>query len=116
MSKKGGSLRHVVHRRVHLERNADPSKTKKFAQEKKDDFLRRIKAVNKKKEYLIALAKKTAKKNPNEFKFAMINQRLVKNKVIQLSKDNPEFNAKLLSNLEQFEKPKKEKKKARKGK
>ena len=78
-----GSLRHAVHRRVHLERNAPESTTRKQPLEHRDDFLRRIKVVNRRKKMLQDILLKAAQANKKEFKFKMVNHKIENGKCVK---------------------------------
>lgn len=73
-----GNLRHVVHKRVHLER-PQPSKRRKLGTlEKHKDYVKRAQDYNKKQDIIKKLHRKAYFKNEDEFAFSMVNSKMVK--------------------------------------
>lgn len=71
---EGGALRHVVHRRVHLER-AQPAARKKLGHlEKHKDYVKRAKDFHKKEDAVKLLQRKAYFKNADEFSFGMVSR------------------------------------------
>lgn len=70
----GGSegLKHVVHKRVHLERPQPSGRAKLGYLEKHKDFVKRAKDYNKKQDKLKHLYRKAYFKNPDEFSVNML--------------------------------------------
>eukprot|EP00931_Biecheleriopsis_adriatica_P076041 TRINITY_DN49796_c0_g1_i1.p1 TRINITY_DN49796_c0_g1~~TRINITY_DN49796_c0_g1_i1.p1 ORF type:complete len:288 (-),score=85.61 TRINITY_DN49796_c0_g1_i1:58-855(-) len=68
-----GGLRHVVHKRVHLERHQPKARKKLGYLEKHKDYVKRAKDFHQKEEKLQKLHRKAYFKNDDEFSFAMVN-------------------------------------------
>lgn len=82
------NLRHIVKRRVHLER-AQPAHRKKLGLlEKKKDYVKRARDYHKKKDYLDSLQEKARTKNPDEFYHKMVNKHIVNGRVEPLKKED----------------------------
>jgi U3 small nucleolar RNA-associated protein 11 len=72
MGGDGGNLRHVVHKRVHLER-AQPAARKKFGHlEKHKDYVKRAKDFHRKEDTIKKLQRKAYFKNEDEFAHGML--------------------------------------------
>jgi len=77
-----GGLRHVVRKRVHLERH-QPAERKRFGfLEKHKDYVKRAKDFHRKEEVIKKLHRKAFFKNEDEFAFGMISHK--RNKVGEL--------------------------------
>ncbi|CAE8611666.1 unnamed protein product [Polarella glacialis] len=108
-----GNLRHVVHRRVHLERQ-QPASRKRFGYlEKHKDYAKRAKDYHKKEDTIKRLEQKAYFKNDDEFAFGMVNHFTNKDgkamqKKIHLDKDEVRLlesqDARYISMREQIDK------------
>lgn len=68
-----GNLRHVVHRRVHLERPQPRARQQLGYLEKHKDYVKRAKDYHQKQDEIKKLQRKAYFKNKDEFSFAMVN-------------------------------------------
>eukprot|EP00929_Paragymnodinium_shiwhaense_P108590 TRINITY_DN74904_c0_g1_i1.p1 TRINITY_DN74904_c0_g1~~TRINITY_DN74904_c0_g1_i1.p1 ORF type:complete len:272 (-),score=70.37 TRINITY_DN74904_c0_g1_i1:117-932(-) len=81
MGGEGGNLKHVAHRRVHLERQQPLKRRKLGTLEKKKDYVKRAKDYHRKQDALKALHRKAYFRNEDEFAFGMLGQKVVDGRV-----------------------------------
>ncbi|KAH8741926.1 hypothetical protein FG386_003121 [Cryptosporidium ryanae] len=70
------SLKHSVHRRVHLERATPASRLKFGILERKKDYKLRAIRYHEKENLFKSLSEKARTRNPDEFDFNMVNSRM----------------------------------------
>eukprot|EP00405_Crypthecodinium_cohnii_P014332 CAMPEP_0206454178 /NCGR_PEP_ID=MMETSP0324_2-20121206/20985_1 /ASSEMBLY_ACC=CAM_ASM_000836 /TAXON_ID=2866 /ORGANISM="Crypthecodinium cohnii, Strain Seligo" /LENGTH=276 /DNA_ID=CAMNT_0053924607 /DNA_START=85 /DNA_END=915 /DNA_ORIENTATION=- len=70
-----GNLKHVVHKRVHLERQQPAARKKLGHLEKHKDYVERAKDFHKKEKTIFNLRRRAAFKNPDEFAFGMVSHK-----------------------------------------
>lgn len=70
------SLKHSIHRRVHLERATPVNRLRFGILERKKDYKIRAKRYHEKENLLKSLSEKARTRNPDEFDFGMVNSRL----------------------------------------
>ncbi|KAF7457469.1 U3 small nucleolar RNA-associated protein 11 [Cryptosporidium felis] len=71
------SLKHSVHRRVHLERATPVDRLRFGILERKKDYKVRAKRYHEKENLFRSLSEKARTRNPEEFDFGMVNSKLV---------------------------------------
>eukprot|EP00928_Gymnodinium_smaydae_P071701 TRINITY_DN55207_c0_g1_i1.p1 TRINITY_DN55207_c0_g1~~TRINITY_DN55207_c0_g1_i1.p1 ORF type:complete len:278 (-),score=64.33 TRINITY_DN55207_c0_g1_i1:85-858(-) len=81
MGGDGGNLKHVVHKRVHLERPQPVKRRKLGYLEKHKDYVRRAKDFHRKEDQIQKLQRKAYFKNEDEFTFAMQSHKQEKGKM-----------------------------------
>lgn len=91
-----GVLRHVVKRRVHLERSQPKSRKKLGLLEKHKDYVLRAKSFHKKEKELQRLQRQAFFKNPDEFAFKMISHEQEEGQMKKKTKPKNKEEAKLL--------------------
>jgi len=75
-----GTLRHIVKRRVHLERHQPAARKRLGLLEKKKDYLERARDYHKKRDHLAHLQEKARSRNPDEFYHKMIHTEMADGK------------------------------------
>lgn len=73
-----GSLRHVVHKRVHLERHQPKHRRRLGYLEKHKDYVKRAKDFHKKEDIIKGLHRKAYFKNEDEFAYGMMSHSTMK--------------------------------------
>ncbi|KAJ1607584.1 hypothetical protein OJ253_2283 [Cryptosporidium canis] len=70
------SLKHSIHRRVHLERATPVDRLRFGILERKKDYKVRAKRYHEKENLLMSLSEKARTRNPDEFDFGMVKSRM----------------------------------------
>ncbi|KAK9174253.1 Utp11 protein family protein [Cryptosporidium meleagridis] len=81
------SLKHSIHRRVHLERATPVNRLRFGILERKKDYKIRAKRYHEKENLLKSLSEKARTKNPDEFDFGMVNSRLENGRYKKIGSD-----------------------------
>ncbi|CAE7769488.1 UTP11, partial [Symbiodinium necroappetens] len=80
-----GSLRHVVHKRVHLERHQPKHRRRLGYLEKHKDYVKRAKDFHKKEDIIKGLHRKAYFKNEDEFAYGMMSHSTMKVRAVASS-------------------------------
>lgn len=96
MGKEGGSLRHVVHKRVHLERQQPKARQRLGYLEKHKDYIKRAKNFHQKEDTIKLLHRKAYFKNEDEFAFGMASSVMKDGRWLQKTKHLSNDELKLL--------------------
>lgn len=81
------SLKHSIHRRVHLERATPANRLRFGILERRQDYKLRANRYHEKERLFQALREKARTRNPDEFHFNMINSRLNKGRYEKVEKN-----------------------------
>jgi U3 small nucleolar RNA-associated protein 11 len=90
------SLKHVVHKRVHLERAQPKARAKLGLLEKHKDYVKRARDYHKKEDTLKKLHQKAYFRNEDEFAFGMISKKMIDGQVRTKHKHMTEGELRLL--------------------
>ncbi|KAL7067905.1 putative U3 small nucleolar RNA-associated protein 11 [Cryptosporidium serpentis] len=82
------SLKHSIHRRVHLERATPANRLRFGILERRQDYKLRANRYHEKERLFQALREKARTRNPDEFHFNMINSKLNKGRYEKIEKFN----------------------------
>ncbi|OII74504.1 uncharacterized protein cubi_00057 [Cryptosporidium ubiquitum] len=83
------SLKHSIHRRVHLERATPVNRLRFGILERKKDYKIRAKRYHEKENLLKSLSEKARTRNPDEFDFGMVKSRLENGRYKKIGSELP---------------------------